>query len=322
MSELAPTPRVHAATGNPAPVILVAGLATSLLALGAVWALNVYAGENVMGWYANFVLPVGAILVGGVASSGFGLASWLTGAKITGRLLVAATVVLVAGYWAAQYLEFRAAFPDGAYLPDGTAAGLLDWYDVGTRAFAWKTHGELGDPIGAWGYALRAAEVVGFAGGGLIAPILLRNVPYCDACRVYMRSPVVAVIPAGVETKKVSKKDAAALEARETAAREAWERAQAALASVCAAASSGDPAAFGAAVEAAGPLARKKAAEKLTTRLHVRVVHCPRCAAGALRAQVARGQGQTLKIEPLSDHALERGLAPRLVSTKGRAVAA
>jgi hypothetical protein len=321
MPEPARTPHAHAVTANPAPAILFAGLATSLLALGAVWALNVHADENVMGWYANYVLPAGAILVGGVASSGFGLASWLTGAKITGRLLVATTAVLLAGYWAAQYLEFRAAFPDGAYFEDGTQARLLDWYDFATRSFAWKEHGKLGAPLGAWGYALRAGEMVGFAGGGLIAPILLRKAPYCAACRVYMRSPLVAVIPAGIKPKKVSKKDAAALEARDAASRGAWDRGQAALATLYAAGSAGDPAAFRLAVDAAGPPAGTRKTEKLSARVHVRVVHCPRCAAGELRAQVATGQGSNLKLEPLSAHVLERGLAPRLVARKGRAVA-
>jgi hypothetical protein len=37
---------------------------------------------NIMGWYANYVLPIGALLVGLVASSGYGIASWITGQKI------------------------------------------------------------------------------------------------------------------------------------------------------------------------------------------------------------------------------------------------
>jgi hypothetical protein len=312
MSEPVPTPHLRASTANPAPVVLLAGLATSLVALAAVWAVNVYADENPMGWYANYVIPAGAILVGGVASSGFGLASWLTGAKITGRLLVATTVVLVGGYWVAQLLEFRVAFPDGAFYEDGTPVGFLAWYDVVTRSFAWKDHGKIGSALGGWGYALRVGELVGFAGGGLIAPVLLRKAPYCAACRRYMRQPLVAVIPAGIEPKRVSKKDAPALAAREAAANEAWDRGQSALSTLYAAGAAGDPGAFASAVATSGPVKGSRKTEKLTARLHVRAVHCPRCGAGELRTQVATGQGKEIKLQPLSAQALERGVAARL----------
>src|SRR5574341_618784 len=152
-------PRIHVSSGTPAPLVLVAGLATTLLALAGVWALSAFAGENVMGWYADYVIPAGAILVGVVASSGFGVTSWLTGARITGAVLVATALVLVAGYWAAQYLEFRLALPGGATFAEGRPAGFLDWYDAVTRSVAWENHGKPGASLGSWGYALRVGEL-------------------------------------------------------------------------------------------------------------------------------------------------------------------
>jgi hypothetical protein len=268
-----------------------------------------------MGWYGNYVLPVGALLVGAVASTGFGLASWGTGTKITGNVLVAVGLTLVAGYWAAQYIEFRVAFPHGAELADGSRAGFLDWYDVVTRSFAWKDHGgKLGSELGAWGYALRAGELVGFSGGGLLVPVLLRKMPYCAACGVYMRQPLVAVIPAGVPARKIAKKDAVALAARDTEAREAFTRAGERLDRLLAAGRTGDAAVFAAAVAESGPLAGRRAAEKLPARIHLRVVHCRQCAAGELRAALATGRGKQLRIEPLRAEALDPGIAPRLLA--------
>jgi hypothetical protein len=312
-ADRAAQPQVQVVTAAAAPLVLVAGLATTLLALAAVWALSAFAGQNVMGWYASYVLPAGAILVGVVASSGFGVTSWVTGTKVTGRLLVATAVILVAGYWAAHYLEFRLAFPGGATFEDGTPAGFLDWYDVVTRSFAWKDHGKLGAPLGAWGYALRAAELIGFAGGGLAAPLVMRNMPYCASCGVYMRQPVVAVVPAGVAPKRLPKKDAAAAAAREAEAGEALARAQAGVARMVAAGRSGDAAAFSAAVEEVGPLSRRRAADKLTARMYVRVVHCRRCGEGRLRIQLATGRGEHVKMTDLATEPLERGVAPRLL---------
>ncbi len=305
-------PGIQVATGAPAPLVLVAGLATTLLALAAVWALSTFAGENVMGWYGDYVIPTGAILVGAAASSGFGVTSWLTGAKITGGLLVGTALVLVAGYWAAQYLEFRLAFPGGAIFPDGRPAGFLDWYDAVTRSFAWENHGKPGAPLGAWGYALRVGELVGFAGGGLATPLLMRKLPYCASCRAYMRQPLVAVVPAGLAPKRLSKKDPAAV-AREAEGQEAYARAQAGVARLVAAGRAGDAAAFAAAVEEVGPLSRKRAAEKLAARMRVRVVHCRRCGAGELSVQLATGKGKRFKVTPLAAEPLERGVARRLI---------
>lgn len=311
----AEAPLVQVARGNPAPQVLVAGLVTTVLALAGVWALSVYADENVMGWYANFVIPVGAVLVGAVASIGFGLGSWLTGARISGRLLAAVALSLVAGYWAAKWVEFRVAFPNGATFDDGTPAGFLDWYDLVTRSFAWKDRGgKVGAPLGAWGYLLRAGEILGFAAGGLITPFALRRVPYCTSCAMYMRQPVVAVVPAGVKPRRVSKKDAAGQAAYEAETREAFARGEAAVAKLLAAAQAGNPAAFAAAVAEGGPMSGRRAAEKLTARLHVRVVHCRRCAAGELRVALATGQGQNLKTQPLQAETLMRGVAPRLLA--------
>ena len=48
-------------------ITLLAGIATSVLALFSVYLINTKAPDvNVMGWYANYVIPVGALLVGAV----------------------------------------------------------------------------------------------------------------------------------------------------------------------------------------------------------------------------------------------------------------
>jgi len=307
-------PYVQVSRANPAPAVLLAGLATTLVALAGVWALDVYAGENVMGWYANYVLPVGAILVGLVASTGYGVGSYLTGARITGALLVAVALSLVAGYFGAKYLEFRLLFPDGASFADGREAGFLDWFDVMTRAFAWQgKDGSAGEPLGAWGYALRAGEILGFALGGLIAPITLRSVPYCSPCAAYMRRKVVAVVPAGVKPRKVKKKDLAGQAAYREEAHAAFVRGEADMERLFAAAKAGDPAVFAGAVGEAGPLSKKKAAESLSARLHVQVVRCRRCEAGELRVLAVTGHGKQTKAVRHTTAPLERGVAKRLV---------
>src|ERR1700761_7758078 len=87
--------------------VIFSGVATSALALLGVYLLDVRASDfHIMGWYADYVLPVGALIVGVVASSGYGLASWFTGVKITRSLLLIVLCLQLGCYTAAQYIEF------------------------------------------------------------------------------------------------------------------------------------------------------------------------------------------------------------------------
>src|SRR5882672_10034030 len=49
--------------------VLAIGLCTTVVALAGVYALDIKGDTNVMGWYLNYFIPVGALLVGLVASS-------------------------------------------------------------------------------------------------------------------------------------------------------------------------------------------------------------------------------------------------------------
>lgn len=309
-------PHVQVSAANPAPLVIAGGLASTAAALAGVWAIQRFGDENVMGWYANYVIPAGAILVGLVASAGFGVAARLTGAKLTGPLLAAATLTLLGGYWVAQYVEFTLLFPEGAFFDDGRPAGFLDWYDDVTRTIAWKDKsGKLGEPLGGLGYLLRAGEMLGFCLGGLVIPLTMRSLPYCASCRRYMRQPVVALVPASVPARKIKKKDAAGQAAYDAEVGEAFARGEQALARLVAAARAGDPGAFAAAVTEVGPAKGKpsRAASALPARLQVRVVHCPSCAGGELKVSLVTGQGKHQKVTPHSSEPLTRGVAPRLV---------
>lgn len=57
------------ATDNRSEIVTVAGAATTLLALAAVFALA-DDGTNVMGWYVYGAFPAGAMIVGAVAAGG------------------------------------------------------------------------------------------------------------------------------------------------------------------------------------------------------------------------------------------------------------
>lgn len=310
---------VRATSGGAVPTVLVAGALSSALALAGVWAIARFTDENVMGWYGNYVIPVGPILVGLVASSGFALGSYLSGAKITGGLLWMMLAILVAAYALGQWLEYRQLFPGGAVLDDGTELGFWGYFDLVTRSIAFTDRNKVeGSPLGTLGYLVRVGDLVGFTAGGLFIPFGLRKLPYCSACAAYMRRPVVALLPADVPRQRISKKDAAALAAFEATRQEARARAEAGLARLYQAAGGGDGAAFSAAVAEVGPLSARRATHELDHRLQVRAVHCRRCGAGELRTELVTGQGKQVRSAPFSTQPLERGVIARLLATAQR----
>jgi hypothetical protein len=255
--------------------VLIGGGITLVLALAGVWMAS-RSGENIMGWYADYVLPVGAVLVGLVASSGFCIASYVSGTKVTGLLMLAVVGMLLAGYLAAQYVEFLLLIPSGAEI------GFFDYYDSVTRSFHWVEHGTPGSPMGSIGYLLRAGETLGFVGGGVLIPIALRRLPYCEACAAYMRSPVVARIPAGVAWKNINAKRHPEEAQRQTdEANQAFENANTKLKAILAA--SKDAGGFTQAIADNGPKGQRST-DKLSARIWVHLVHCRRCAGGELRA--------------------------------------
>jgi hypothetical protein len=277
-----PSTRPDAAIGDSrAPLVLVTGAITTALALVGVYALN-RSGTNIMGWYADYVIPAGALIVGLVASSGYGIAGWRLHCKITGGLLRAVIVLTAAAYFAAQYLEYRLILDR----LDAEAIGFWRYFDLTTRAFRWEEHGKVGSQLGALGYGLRALELVGFVGGGLIGPGILRARPYCDRCRRYKDRPLVAVLPAGVPPANLKSKRTATKGGWFERESEAQRQARSSLDAIFAAARGDSFAILSGLIGQHGPLAGRKSAEALSGFIAVRLVHCPRCSDGALAADL------------------------------------
>jgi hypothetical protein len=262
----------HRADHRP-EIVLASGVVTTALALAGVLALA-HRGTNVMGWYANYVIPAGALVVGACAASGFAIGAWLTGLKMTRRLVVAVVALLAVSYFVAQYEEYRAT---------GFDIGFWTWFDMMARAFAWKhKNGTIGEPFGAAGYLFRGLEIGGFVLGGMLVPLGLRNKPYCESCRTYRRSKLVSLVP-------MFPQDAATDP----------------LAEMYKTAHAGDRAAFERVVEENGSLRNKRKARTISPRIAVYRVRCPRCASGGLAATKLQRNGRQLTRSVLPEQPLD-----------------
>lgn len=280
---------------RPGLIVLMAGLATAIGSLVLLFILGIiFPDFTLMGFYLEYVIPVGAILVGLAAGSGYGIASWVTGCKISRGLLLSVIVLQVAVYFLAQYVEFamiRAAFPDDVKV------SFWQYFDIVTRAFCWQENGQPGEPFGAWGYAMRALEIAGFALGGIIAPAVLFAVPYCDKCQVYMRSKELGLLPAGVAPKKIKKKDTEAQQAYEQEIAEALQRSHELVGQMTEMVQGGNADAFAGVLGEHAP--NKKQIGSLTSRIVVKLHYCRRCGSGNVIFQLATGQGDTVSFNEI-----------------------
>ena len=292
-------------------LVLISGLATTALALLGVYVLDAKADFHIMGWYANYVLPIGAVVVGVVASCGYGLASWFSGIKITRSLLWIILAFQLAAYFAAQYIEFKSLHL--VYRNSGTPVGFLEYYDATARSFAWKqSDGSMGQPLGAWGYAFRGLEIVGFAAGGLIVPLILRKRPYCQTCQRYMRIRQLGLVPASVPVKRVKKSDAAGQAAYQAEHQQALDRGKQMVETLQQYAAGARTADFQKVLADLAP--GKKQVARLPGRFNLQLIHCNRCYGGRFVVKLLLGQGKQLKQTDVSSTELNSEFARSLCS--------
>jgi hypothetical protein len=295
---------------NLRPIVILAGAATTTLVLTVFY---LFPATDIRGYYADYVFPVGALYVGLIASSGYGIASWLTGVKITKSLLWTVLLLQVLAYFGAQYIEYYNLAPT---YDDGTPVGFLTHFNVTTRGIAWlDKQGNPGEPLGALGYLLRLGELSGFCLGSMGAPIFMKAKPYCEACQVYMKNSQIVLLPASVPLQKTKKMAAEEVEAYEAAQHEAMEKAKATVALLVEAANAGDCPVFEAILRehAAG----KKKFNRLPARVVIKLERCRICYASTLRVFLYRGQGKQTDCQDLGRHDLPPTFVRELLS--GRA---
>lgn len=279
------------------PVILAGAVSTAAALIG-VYLLDARADFNIMGWHWNYVIPAGAIIVGLVASSGYGLASYFTGLKIRKGLLWTILLLQLGAYFAAQYVVFAG---QGPLVLRGTNHQVTfpEYFDLVARNFAWKDeHSDKpGEALGAAGYFFVLLEIAGFVGGSLIVPGVLMKHPYCELCQIYMKRKLLATIPASVKARKVKKKDQTATAAYTAEQQAAFEQGTAQVNELSRLAGAGDVDGFRRNLESL--TSSRKAAAKLPARMTVSLVRCRGCNSGHLDAILVTGQGNQIKHKAL-----------------------
>lgn len=307
---------------SPGLLVVLCGLVTTVLTLLLVYYLQTKDIQP-MGFYIFAIVPVGAILVGLCAGSGYALGSWWAGAKIGGGLLIFVMILQVGAYFSAQYVDYaqtrvefdrqtaelfeRLEEATGEQLDEQDRkeneeklreeAGINSfgtYFDRTTRSFTFDG----GQELGGWGYGIRLLEIIGFALGSLIIPLILMAQPYCTKCQVYRKTRQLGLLPAGIQPRKVKKKDAEGQEALASDAEEAMQGGIQLVEETAEMAQGGQTTEF---IDTMREIRdSKKEVSKLSSRIQVSLEFCPRCHDGNLLYAMVSGQGEETVTEPIA----------------------
>ncbi len=172
--------------------VIQTGLITSGLALFGVYVLATRINDlHLMGMYLWGWVPFGPMLVGLIAGSGYILASWWFGVRVGPGLILAIMLVQSGIFLACHYADFETR--DLVYRDTGQPVGFGAYFDRMTRRLGESETDPIDPP--AWrGYAIRFAEAMSFAAGGLLSALTLVGRPKCGLCGGLVRSRALGTI--------------------------------------------------------------------------------------------------------------------------------
>lgn len=206
---------------QPGVIVYLCGLGTSALALWLVHYLNEHQQFNVMGWYVNAVLPVGALLVGVASGLGYAIASRVLQVKLSKAFVMGMITTAIIDYIAAQYLTYTHLIEQAGVSPESyTFLAYIREISEGMTFTSSRSSSSNspGSPLGLWGYLFKFLEMAGYALGAMFPSLTVFGMPYCRACQQYLKPHRSGHIhsPAQWSTvKKLGKKER--LEALQTA---------------------------------------------------------------------------------------------------------
>ena len=168
--------------------VAACGLVTSVLTALAVVVVSRMTGFNLFTFSIWVVVPFGAILVGFAAASGYYFGSLYFHKRAGLSLLLQMVVIAGLTQIPIYYMGYSTlVLDDGRRVSDYIPFG--QYLDISiTSAHYRNAHGEIDkDEIGSFGYWLAAFKFVGVLVGGLGVYGLLRTMPVCLTCNMYLR---------------------------------------------------------------------------------------------------------------------------------------
>jgi hypothetical protein len=169
-------------------LVSLCGFATSLLTALILWSVEFRLGFAFYTWMFWFVVPVGALLAGLAAASGYYAGARIFNHRPTPVLLLNILAASVATFFAIHLLSYLTLQVEGRAVRD--LVSFWRYLDISIRSTAmeFRVHarevGTTGE-LGVLGYGVALLQILGFAAGGFAVYGYLVSVPYCERCARY-----------------------------------------------------------------------------------------------------------------------------------------
>jgi hypothetical protein len=164
------------------------GLLTSILTAAFNVLIHYYTGFDLFTLSIWVIIPIGAIISGAAAASGYYFGSLYFHERPNNALLLQMVCIAVFTHCLIYYLNYRIIILDNGE-PLSNFIAFSEYLQVSLT----KSHYRFGrsldiGEVGKFGYGLAFIEFIGFLLGGLSVYAILLNRPTCAPCNKYLRS--------------------------------------------------------------------------------------------------------------------------------------
>jgi len=166
-------------------LIVAAGFATSAATTLVIW-LCLHFLHFAIYSFSYWFIPIGAIICGMAAGSGYYFAAQELNHKATRLVLANLLSMSVATFFVVQYLNYYYLDVNGQYVRD--ALSFPVFLDIVIRhSTVGLAFGPQSGALGVFGYLLVLLPIGGFAIGGWFLYSRLQVLPWCERCGIYLQ---------------------------------------------------------------------------------------------------------------------------------------
>jgi hypothetical protein len=169
-------------------LVAIFGISTTLLTGITLGLIQVYTGHALYSFTFWFVIPVGAMLSGFGAASGYYFGAKLFHQKPSGGVLLNMVASSITAFLVVHYIPYYMLEVDGVRVNE--VISFWQYIDIAIKHTSLSfirikaSTGELG---AFWGYAYACLKLIGFSIGGIAVFLWLSKYPYCDKCSRYLQ---------------------------------------------------------------------------------------------------------------------------------------
>ncbi len=168
-------------------MISIGGYISCMLTAAILWQIQAQTQFAFYLYSVWFVIPVGAIVSGLVASSGYYFVARILNHRPTRLLLLNILIGAVATFFLIYYFQYLTQTANGKHVAE--LMSYPQFVNTSLRSTVLQLDSDstgASGALGGWGYLFALLQVAGFAYGGFAVYRHLSTKPFCDRCSRYM----------------------------------------------------------------------------------------------------------------------------------------